>query len=220
MIARELINHSIPTLKKEDKSVSALDWMQEFHLSMLPVVVKGVFCGFLNEQMILSHPEIVHVKDFELSGEKSVVQENQHYYDLFKCLKQFANQMVAVNDETNNYLGVVTNQELLAHLVTTLALSSPGAIIVLSLNNRDYSLSEISRIIERDDGKILSCEIASDPQNNGNVLLTIKVNKEDISNLISILELNGYNIQEYFSQHFNDSNTKERYEGLMSFLNI
>ena len=96
----------------------------------------------------------------------------------------------------------------------------PGGIIVLSLNYRDYSLSEIGRIIENGDAKIINSQMSMDPNDNSKIWLTLKLNKEDISHLISILEFSGYQIERHFSAHLNNENTQERYDSLMNYLKI
>jgi len=53
MVARELINHMIPPLKKNDLAKKATAWMEKLRINQLPVIENGIYCGLISEELIL-----------------------------------------------------------------------------------------------------------------------------------------------------------------------
>ena len=220
MIAKDLIDFDIPFLKKEDKVSKALELMEEFECSQLPVVVsEGYYAGFLEEKIIINC-DGERISDFRLLGEHGKIDQDSHYYGIIKCALEFDLPLISIKDHQGRYLGVVPTVSAFKMFASSSALHTPGGIIVLSLNYKDYSVSEIGRIIENSDAQIINSQISIDPKNNHKIWLTLKLNKEDISHLISILKFSGYQIEKYFSTNVNHENTKERYDSLMNYLKI
>jgi CBS domain-containing protein len=220
MIAKDLIDFDIPFLNKKDEVSKALELMEEFECTRLPVVVaEGYYAGFLEKKMIITC-DGEKISDFRLLGENGEINQDSHYYGIIKCALEFDLPLISIKDDHGLYLGVVPTVSAFKMFASCSALLTPGGIIVLSLNQKDYSVSEIGRIIENSDARIINSQTSIDPKNNEKIWLTLKLNKEDISHLIPILKLSGYQIEKYFSTHVNHENTKERYDSLMNYLKI
>ena len=109
-------------------------------------------------------------------------------------------------------------RKLLYTIANSAAIQSVGGVIVLQMNNNDYSLTEISSIIESNNIKILSSYIISIPKST-NIEVTIKLNKQDVSVIIKDFERRGYKISASYKDEDNEGDFLERYESLMRFLN-
>lgn len=221
MIAKELINHMIPPLKFTDKGHKAVTWMEELRLDQLPVVDEGLYMGLISEDIILDSNDISKtISEFPLIAEKCFVHDYQYFYDILKLSSDFNVQIVAVLNDFNQFLGVISVEDTLTAFAQTAAVQSPGGVLVLSLNAVDYSLSEISRLIESNNAKILSCSIKTDISEPSKVRLTIKINKEDLSHIIATLERFGYKIIARFQETQTLTNEKERLDILLKYLDI
>lgn len=221
MIAKELINHMIPPLKPNDEVTKAISWMEELRVSELPVVEDGKFLGILNEDLILddnSQEELVH--NLVLTGNNSFLKEQSHYYEILKLSNDESVSLVAVLDDDDNYLGVVSIRDVVEAFAQTSSIKSPGAIFILSMNVTDYSLTEISRLVESNDAKILSSHTAVDADDTSIVRLTLKINTEDASRVLATLERFGYTVETQFSKQVLEDNDKDRYDILMKYLQI
>ena len=53
MLAEELISDNIPPLKTSDTGLKALNWMDEFRVSHLPIVNNQEFLGLISDTDIL-----------------------------------------------------------------------------------------------------------------------------------------------------------------------
>ena len=221
MIARELINHMIPPLKQTDGAHKAITWMEELRVNQLPIIENGEYLGLISEDVILEDNDITKpVSDYKLIGKNCYVSSDQHFYEVLKVVSDNGVQLVAVLDERNKFLGVISIQDTVTAFAQSAAVQSPGGIIVLSLKQIDYSLAEISRLIEADDAKILSCIVNNDSYNDNMIKLTLKINKIDISRVIATLERFGYKIIAQFEERQQSSNEQERLDILLKYLNI
>ena len=151
---------------------------------------------------------------------KSFVFENQHFYDVIKIAADFQVQAVPVLDLESIYSGTISIEDTITAFAQTAAVQSQGAILVLSLKQIDYSLSEISRLIESDGGKVLGSAVNNDADDPTKMKLTLKLNKKDLSRIIATLERFGYKIVASFQETELISNDKERLDILMRYLDI
>ena len=221
MLAEDLINHMIPPLKASDDAHKAIVWMEEFRCVHMPVVEDGKLLGFISEEIILESNEIEKkVKDFELVGPNCYVHLTAHFYDILKVAADNKLQMVAVLDHEENYAGVITVQDTLTSFAQTAAVQMPGGILVLSMNHNDYSLAEISRLIEENRTRVLSSIVKEDPHNPGKIRLTLKLNQLDLSRIVATLERFNYHVIGRYQETKQDSSEKERLDMLMRYLDI
>lgn len=221
MIAEDLINHMIPPLKGTDDAHKAIVWMEEFRCQYMPVVDSSKLLGFISEDIILETNDIdKEVSQFNLVGKNCYVRLDTHFYDILKVAADNKLQMVGVINDEQNYAGVITVQDTLTSFAQTAAVQLPGGILVLSMNYVDYSLSEISRLIEENHAKILSSIIKEDPLDPGKIRLTIKVNELDMSRMVATLERFGYKVIGRYQETKPVENEKERIDMLLRYLDI
>ena len=85
MIAEELINLMLPPLKGTDTAQMAMDWMEEFHITQLPVVEERIYKGLISEAMLLDANNLdATVSSFKLEFEDIFVMSGTHFYDVVK----------------------------------------------------------------------------------------------------------------------------------------
>ena len=221
MIAEDLINHMIPPLKGSDDAHKAIVWMEEFRCNYMPVVDSGKLLGFISEEIILETNDIEkHVKDFNLAGVNCYVHLDTHFYDILKIAADNKLQMVAVLNDNQSYCGVITVQDTLTSFAQTAAVQLPGGILVLSMTHVDYSLTEISRLVEENHAKILSSIVKEDPLDPGKLRLTLKINQIDLSRIVATLERFGYKVIGRYHESKNVGDEKERIDMLLRYLDI
>jgi signal-transduction protein with cAMP-binding, CBS, and nucleotidyltransferase domain len=221
MIAEDLINHMIPPLKGTDDAHKAIVWMEEFRCNHLPVVEENKLLGFISEEIILESNEIERkVKEFELIGQNCYVQLYAHFYDILKVAADNKLQLVAVLNEDQTYCGVITVQDTLTSFAQTAAVQLPGGILVLSMSLVDYSLAEVSRLIEENHAKILSSIVKEDPLDQGKIRLTLKIDEVDLSRIVATLERFGYKVIGRYQESKPIGDEKEKIDMLLRYLDI
>ncbi len=221
MIAEELINHMIPPLKVTDDAHKAIVWMEEFRCNHLPIVEEGELLGFISEEIILESNDIgKDLGDFELIGKNCSVSLDSHFYDILRIAGENKLQIVGVLNETRQYVGVITVQDIMASFAQTASVQMQGGILVLSMDLIDYSLAEISRYIEENNAKVISSTMIEDPLDKGKIKLTLKINQLDLSRIVATLERFGYRIIGRYQENRTDTDDKDRIDMLMRYLNI
>lgn len=221
MIAEDLINHMIPPLKAGDDAHKAIVWMEEFRCTHMPVIDNGKLLGFISEEIILESNDIEKkVQDFDLVGQLCYVSMTSHFYDILKIAADNKLQLVAVLNEEGIYVGVITVQDTLTSFAQTAAVQMPGGILVLSMNHNDYSMAEISRLIEENRARILSSIVKEDPLDPGKIRLTLKLNELDLSRIVATLERFGYRVIGRYQESKQLGSEKERIDMLLRYLDI
>jgi hypothetical protein len=88
------------------------------------------------------------------------------------------------------------------------------------MNMNEYSLAEISRIIESENGKVLSSFISTDPLDNNKIKLTLKIDKPELRHIKATLERFGYRILDQYQEVEEASSEEDRIGNLLRFLDI
>ena len=219
MQASDLISSSLINLHPDDDGNRALTLMDELRVNHLAVVRNTFYLGIISEKEILSWKntdEFIDEHLTELSA-PSVIG-TQHLFDIIQEVERNSLSIIPVLNEQKHYLGAITNRKLLYTIAKSSAVQSVGGIIVLQMKQNDYCMSEISRIIESNDGKILSSYITSVPDST-QMELTIKISKTDIKSIIKDFERFDYTLKESFIEQNENDDFLDRYESLMRFLN-
>ena len=221
MIAEELINHMIPPLKQKDDAHQALVWMEELRCNELPVVDDGKFLGFITEEMIMEANEAEKtIESFEKIGERCSLSAASHVYDVIKMAAENDLKMVSVLDDKNEYCGVITVQDTINSMAQSIAIQMPGSILVLSVPYIDYSLSQMSRLVEENDAKILSSSVKEDELDNTQLRVTLKINKPDLTAIVATFERFGFKVIGRFQESQVVEKDKEKLDMLFRFLDI
>jgi CBS domain-containing protein len=221
MQAYEFINNLIPPLKPKDKVRMALSWMEEIRTNVLPVVDKGSFKGLVSDVLIytINNPEM-EIGEITPDSIGCFVYRDKHIYDVMRVASEFKTNMVAVLDRENNYLGVVTLEDAISAFADSLSIQSQGSVIVLSMFMTDYSMFEISRIIEGENAKILSSFITNDPLDDSKIKLTLKLDKTELRHIKATLERFGFKLIDHYQEETSVSGEQDRIDNLLRFLDI
>ncbi len=220
MIAIKLISNSIIPLKTSDTGQYALDMMDDYKVSHLPIVNEESLLGLISESDILSVNNVNEpIGNHNLSLYRPFVEQSHHIYDVIKIFADMQLSLVPVLDNKNIYLGVITLYDLVQNFSKISAVQNPGGLIVLEVNHNDYSLSEISQIIESNDAKVLSLYINT-YEDSTKMDIIIKINKIDLGGVLQTFNRYNYTIKESYSEREDTEDLLKRYELLMNYLNI
>jgi acetoin utilization protein AcuB len=221
MLAKDLISEIIPSLKTSDTGQTALNWMEIFRISHLPIVNNQDFLGLISDADIydMNQPD-EPIGNHTLTLLKPFVGANQHLFEVIGLASRLKLSVVPVLDENNHFRGVITTNDLVRFIAGISSMDQPGGIIVLELLERDYSLSQIAQIVEGNNIKVLSMYITSPPDST-RLEVTLKVNSADLSSVIRTFERYNYDVRTWVST--DDSMDKfysERLDMLIKYLNI
>jgi acetoin utilization protein AcuB len=221
MVAKDLISEVIPSLKTSDLGQTALNWMEIFRISHLPIINNQDFLGLISDADIydMNQPK-EPIGNHALTLFKPYVSAEQHIFEVIGLASRLKLSVVPVLDSKNHFKGVITTSDLIRHIAGLSSMDQPGGIIVLELIERDYSLSQIAQIVESNNVKVLSMYITSPPEST-KLEVTLKVNTGDLVSVIRTFERYNYEVKTWVTNNDSmDSFYSERFDHLMKYLNI
>lgn len=220
MIALKLINDEIPPLKHSDTAEKALNWMEEFKVSHLPVLKNGNFVGVVSESDILDQMEMDLTLDKLFQHlPRPYALSSDHIYQVLSKISELKLSLIPILDEEESYIGCTTVQHLMKLIAQTGSIRENGGILVLEMAAIDYSLAQIAQIVESNDAKILSSYIMSSPDST-NIEVTLKINIIELDRIIRTFERYDYTIKASFQKSSNLDDMNFRYDTLMNYLNM
>ena len=218
MLTRELISNSIPYLHSDDKVFHALQLMNDYHIAHLPVVENDNYLGIVSEEQLLQSDDENTIKQLQVTDLTSSVQANDHFLKAIQTAVINNLSIVPVVEE-KQLLGIVTYNDLLKNASEFMSLNNPGALIVLDLETKNYSFNEINRIVESNDAQITQLNTVTDPE-SGFMQVTIRINKLEVSDIISTFQRYEYSVKYYFGEEIYENEMRTNYDNLMNYLKI
>ena len=220
MIAIDLITYDIPPLVHTDTGEKALIWMDEFKVSHLPVLKNGNFVGLVSETHILDKMNVSENLDVLFQHlPRPFVFSNAHLFEIVSRISEFKISVIPILDEHEQYLGCTSVFELMTSIANTSSMKEKGGILVLEVNEFDYSMAQIGQIVESNDAKILSSTILSDATST-KLDITLKINQEDLTSIIRTFERYDYVVKASFQNGAGTEDLQWRYDVLMNYLNL
>jgi len=220
MLAKELISDVVPAVKTSDSGAQVLNWMDHFRISHMPIVNNSDFLGLISDTDIysLDNPDEA-IGNHSLSLFSPFVDANKHLFEVFELVNRLKLTVVPVLGSGKEYLGVITLLGLVDSFAHLISVDQPGAVLVFNMTVNDYSLTEMARIVEENNARILSSNVVTIPDTS-QVEVTIKTNKTDVTSIIRSFERYDYNISAKFLDNEElDDLYLSKYEEFMRYLN-
>lgn len=220
MTAEEIIDSSVPYVTTKYTLSRVLSFMDTFKISHMPVVEGDKYIGLVSED------EIYDRDSFEepVSGMGVLpaphVLSSQHIFDALAVAVRFNIPVVPVIDADHKYLGSISLQILMSSMAKITNVEAKGAVLILEMGVHDYSLSEIARIVESENGRILASYV-TEYEDSTKIDVTIVLNQTEISPVVKSLERYGYKVNAFFSGvNMMDDFYRDRYDLLMNYMKI
>lgn len=219
MTAAELISNHIPTLQTTDTVRQALEWMNENRTTELPVVNDQKYVGLVYEDDIEEEDETSSIAPFLHNGKPVHINPADFFLVPLKIMHQQKLSLLPVVKEDGDLMGVITMEDLLQAASHYNAAAVPGGIVILQMQPNSFYISEIGRIVESNNAKIIHLNTWTD-SSTGELMVAIKVNKNDIQDILSSFERYEYNVIQYFGENLSEEELRLNYDHLMNYLNI
>jgi acetoin utilization protein AcuB len=220
MLTIELINNNIPRLKLQDTVSKALQLINDFRVTHLPVVADDTYLGLISEEDLLDAEE--EKMPIELMQENFItaaVHDNEHFLNAVTYCNQHDTTVVPVINEEKELQGVITSSDLLKSLGNFAGTNEIGGIIVLEMERSQFAISEISRIVESNDATILHLNTTVHPE-TGMLTVSLHINKKEIASIVATFERYDYDVIYYFGNENFENEIHSNYRHLMNYLDI
>ena len=218
MTTLQLIDTTIPQLQLHDTVAKALQLMEDFRVTHLPVVSQEKFLGLVSEEDLLDEKNKQSTLGFFQNDLiPAAVKADQHFLKAVSVCNLYQTNVIPVVNETNELVGSIRGFALLTQLGNFCGANEYGALIVLEMERTRFSISAINSIVESDGATILHLNITPMPPL---LEVTLQINKKEISTIIATLERYEYSVSYYSGEELFENDISSNYQNLMNYLDI
>jgi len=218
MIARDFLSKKLLPLKPNYTCAEALDILNEYAVAYLPVVKDNKHLGYICVSDICG--ELLKkdkILKYIVLTAAPVVHQDQHFFEIIKLFSSISSTVVSVIDNNDFFVGILSAKELINNLAQFNAYTQMGSVIMLELDLRNYSLAEISQIIESNQAKIWSIYTYSVPDTNL-IQVHIKLNTNNIKSILATFNRYNYQVVASFFREDDYGDMMSRYQLLMKYI--
>lgn len=219
MLVANIILSNFPALTPNDKVAAALQIMSDYDVQHLPVVNEEKFVGIIVKDDLLDVDEESVLAILESGFLNFAVNEQEHIFTAIKVTANHQLTVLPIINDQKELTGVVLNIDLIGAVCNFLSVEEPGAVIVLELEKRNYAFGEISRLVETNDAYITQLNTYTEKE-TGLLLVTIKINKFEVSDIVATFQRYDYTVKYYFGEEQYGNELKDNYDLLMTYLKM
>ena len=219
MLTPQLIASHYPSVALEDKVGLVLQLMDDYDVLHMPVTREEKYAGLVTKDDLLDADPEVALATIECQFIKASVKEEDHFLTAVKLCVDHHLTLIPITNKENEVTAVLNNMDLLKAMARFTGTEEPGGMIVLEMEKRNFSFSDLGRLVETNDPYITQLNTFVEADTNL-ILVTIKVNKFEISDIVATFQRYEYNIRYYFGEELYTNELKDNYDSLMHYLNI
>ena len=219
MLANHLITNHYPTVAPDDKVFLAIQLMEDFDILHIAVGDNKKYLGIISKDDLIDTDDDTAVSDLFGRMLRQSIKGTEHLLSVLKLASQNNLSLVPVVDNEGEWIGAIPSIELIKAAARFTGAEEPGAVIVLEMERKSYSFGEISRLVETNDAFITQFNTYSETQ-TGLLIVTIKINKIEISDILSTFQRYDYTIRYFFGEEHYENELRYNYDHLMSYLKI
>lgn len=214
----EYITNDFKAIDSQDTIEDVQDFFNDLHFSHFPVIEEGVYIGSIAADDIVTFDNDKVIADYRFTLEGFFVRTTTIWLDVLEIFAKNHTNLIPVLDENNKYVGYYEIEDIMRFFHETPFLKEPGGIIIVKKAVLDYSMSQITQIVESNNGKLLGLFISEADVDS--IQVTIKITLGAMNEIIQTFRRYNYEI---ISEHQEDNyinNLKERSDYLDKYLNI
>ncbi|MGL2966671.1 CBS domain-containing protein [Flavobacterium sp. XGLA_31] len=214
----EYINNDFKPFSSTESVADVQDFFADNTYSHFPVMDNGVYLGCISAVDVETFETHKTLTDYRYALEGFFVRADMIWLDVLEVFARNNANMVPILDKNNSYIGYYEITDVIKFLNETPFLKETGGIIIVEKPTADYSMSQITQIVESNNGKLLGVFVSE--ANAEKVQVTIKITLGGMNEIIQTFRRYNYEI---ISEHDEDNylnNLKERSEYLDKYLNM
>lgn len=214
----DYINNDIKAIAIDESIETVQDFFAELSFSHFPVLENGTYLGSIALDDVETFDTDKNVSDYRYTLEGFYARTNMIWLDVLEVFARNHTSVVPVLDDNNKYIGYYDITDIVKFFHETPFLKEMGGIIIVEKNIDDYSMSQITQIVESNNGKLLGLFISN--VENDLVQVTVKITLGAMNEIIQTFRRYNYEI---ISEHQEDNYLnalKERSDYLDRYLNI
>ena len=215
---KDYINNDFKAIDSKETVIDVQEFFHEVTFSHFPVLEEGVYIGSIALDDVDTFDADKKIGDYRYTLEPFFVRASMVWLDVLEIFAKNHSNVVPVLDDSNLYIGYYELEDIIKFFHETPFLKEPGGIIVVQKAILDYSMSQVTQIVESNNGRLLGLFISE--ATTDSVQITIKISLGAMNEIIQTFRRYNYEI---ISEHQEDAyitNLKDRSDYLDKYLNI
>jgi predicted transcriptional regulator len=214
----DYITNDYKAIDSNETIAEVQNFFEEVTFSHFSVLNEGIYMGCIASDDVETFDDDKKVEDYKYTLEGFFARKNMIWLDVLEVFAKNHSNIVPVLGEDNAYLGYYELEDIVKFFHETPFLKEQGAVIVVEKNAVDYSMGQITQIVESNNGKLLGLFISDASAEK--IQVTLKIALGSMNEIIQTFRRYNYEI---VSEHHEDNyinNLRERSEYLDKYLNI
>lgn len=212
------ITTDFKAIDSQETIASVKDFFDDITFSHFPVVEEGIYIGSISSEDIETFDNDKKVIDYKYTLATFFTRKDAIWLEVLEVFAKNHTNVIPVLDENNSYVGYYELDDIMSFFHQTPFLKEHGLILKVKKGIVDYSMGQITQIVESNNGKLLGLFISESDGNS--IEVTMKISLGAINEIIQTFRRYNYEI---ISEHQEDDyiNTlKERSDYLDKYLNM
>ncbi|NER12581.1 CBS domain-containing protein [Leptobacterium flavescens] len=212
------IRFEMTPLTPLDTVVKVREQFSEWTYTHIPVLENDYLLGNISEDDTYSFDEEKSIVDYKYALDTFFVRKGTNWLEVLEAFARNNANIMPVIDKNNNYVGYYELMDIITFFNETPFLNEPGGILIVEKGHKDYSFSELSQIVESNNGKLLGAFISD--SRDDIVQLTLKIGNVGLNAVIQSFRRYNYNVVSGNEDDLYIEDLKERSDYLKRFLDI
>lgn len=192
MHIQDHILSNLPVLGLKDSMKEVLKFFRETTYSHVGIKDNDRFLGVIGQNDLSSINGDKSIDDYRYNLESFYALSNTTWLEVLEIFaKNDANLVPLLNDD-HQIIGYYHLGDILDAFTSIPFFTNPGSILVVAKGPTDYSFSEITQIVESNNGKLHGVFITD--SRSDIVQITLKIEANNLSDIIHTFRRYNYNI--------------------------
>lgn len=214
----DYINNDFKAIESSENIANVQDFFTKINFSHFPIIEENIYIGCIGADDVDNFDIDKKVANYRYALEGFFARTSMIWIDVMEVFVRNHTNIMPVLDEENRYVGYYEINDVINFFTETPFLKELGNIIIIEKPVADYSMAQITQIIESNNGKLLGAFISSSTFDK--IQITVKIGLGTINEILQTFRRYDYEI---ISNHNEDNyltNLKERSDYLDKYLNI
>lgn len=220
MTAKELLNESINVLRHTDTVAVAVGYLNGQGLTELPVVKNKFLYNYARIE------NLNQVDDHSLKLDEVIAENvhapsvfyNQHLYEIVPIMAVSELSVIAVLGENKEFEGTIDQRRINKLITESMTYRGLGAVVVLDLEDRDFSPATICRWVEENGAKVIGMMVKSEAM--GRLKVNLKLNTTVSRNIVSTFQRQGYKVENVYLSEDQSGHEDREIDMVLKFFDL
>lgn len=218
MLAFDYISKDFIPPKINQTVEHGLHLVREYGLKHLPVFEGLHFVGNISRESLEENDLDTPLSELRDFIEYFYATENGSLLDAIQNFHQNDTNILVVLNQEQHYIGFLMMDDVISGISTMPFITEPGAIMVVEVAQKQFSISEVAKIAESNNARIVGLFVTGYTEDK--VRIGLKLIAENLASVGETFERFNYSVIYKFFNDEKEELMKDRYDMLMKFLDV